>query len=86
MGLTQQVSRRPGRGGQAGGDGIMRQGRTPGAAARLSAPLLRQETGGHQRYLAAPGYHPGALVIATVGPALGAAILAVIALGLRGAV
>ncbi|MET7242549.1 hypothetical protein ABZT49_04215 [Methylobacterium sp. EM32] len=61
----------------------MRQGRTPGAAARLKAPLLRQEKHAHQRYLAAPGYHPGALVIAMAGPALGAAIVAVIALGLR---
>ncbi len=61
----------------------MRQGWTPGAAARGSAPLLRQEKNAHQRYLAAPGYHPGALVIATVGPALGAAIVAVIALSLR---
>ncbi|GJD61774.1 hypothetical protein [Methylobacterium frigidaeris] len=61
----------------------MRQGRTPGAAARLSAPLLRQEKHAHQRYLAAPGYHPGALMIAAVGPALGAAIVAVIAFGLR---
>ncbi|TGE00666.1 hypothetical protein [Methylobacterium nonmethylotrophicum] len=63
----------------------MRQGRTPGAAARNTAPLLRQEKHAHQRYLAAPGYHPGALVIAAAGPALGAAILAVIALGLRAA-
>ncbi|MGX7703634.1 hypothetical protein [Methylobacterium sp. Gmos1] len=39
----------------------------------------------HQRYLAAPGYHPGALVIAALGPALGAAIVAIVALGLRGA-
>ncbi|AWN45097.1 hypothetical protein DK419_01085 [Methylobacterium terrae] len=61
----------------------MRQGRTPGAAARTNAPLLRQEKHAHQRYLAAPGYHPGALVIAAVGPALGAAIVAVVALGLR---
>jgi hypothetical protein len=62
----------------------MRQGRTPGAAAHLKAPLLRQEKHAqHQRYLAAPGYHPGALVIAMAGPALGAAIVAVIALGLR---
>ncbi|MFH6783659.1 MULTISPECIES: hypothetical protein [Methylobacterium] len=41
----------------------------------------------HQRYLAAPGYHPGALVIAALGPAVGAAvlagILAAIALGVR---
>ncbi|KMO44104.1 hypothetical protein VQ03_04940 [Methylobacterium tarhaniae] len=61
----------------------MRQGWTPGAAARLSAPLLRQEKNAHQRYLAAPGYHPGALVIAAVGPALGAAIVAAIAVGFR---
>ncbi|MBK3395806.1 MULTISPECIES: hypothetical protein [Methylobacterium] len=61
----------------------MRHGRTPGAAAREHAPLLRQEKNAHQRYLAAPGYHPGALLIAAVGPALGAAIVAVIALGLR---
>ncbi|KMO15159.1 hypothetical protein [Methylobacterium platani] len=61
----------------------MRQGWTAGAAARTRAPLLRQEKNAHQRYLAAPGYHPGALVIAAVGPALGAAIVAAIALGLH---
>jgi len=68
----------------------MKQGRTPGAAARGTAPLLRQRKQdgmpAHQRYLAAPGYHPVALVIATLGPAVGAAvlagILAAIALGL----
>ncbi|TNC11647.1 hypothetical protein FF100_18555 [Methylobacterium terricola] len=61
----------------------MEQGRTPGAAARMNAPLLRQENHAHQRYLAAPGYHPGARVIAALGPALGTAIVAVVALGWR---
>ena len=61
----------------------MRQGWTPGAAARVSAPLIRQEKHAHQRYLAAPGYHPGALVLAALGPAVGAAIVAAVAFGLR---
>ncbi|GJE04500.1 hypothetical protein [Methylobacterium isbiliense] len=52
----------------------MRQGWTPGAAARQGAPPLRHtyEAG---RYRAAAAFHPAALMLAALGPSLGAALL-----------
>ncbi|GJD48209.1 hypothetical protein OPKNFCMD_0925 [Methylobacterium crusticola] len=61
----------------------MRQGRTPGAAARYHAPLLRKERAdAHGRYRAGPAHDALALSLATLGPVLGAALLAVIGLAL----
>ncbi|WP_410825927.1 hypothetical protein [Methylobacterium sp. sgz302003] len=52
----------------------MRQGWTPGAAAQQDAPPLRHrhENG---RYRAAAAFHPAALMLAALGPSLGAALL-----------
>ncbi|MEH3147042.1 MAG: hypothetical protein PGN34_17205 [Methylobacterium frigidaeris] len=43
----------------------------------------RAARGREDCYLLGPGFHPGALLIATVGPAAGAAVIALVALALR---
>ncbi|ACA16726.1 hypothetical protein M446_2266 [Methylobacterium sp. 4-46] len=65
----------------------MQQSWTPGAAARgAPPPLLRPHGTETKRYAAAPAFDRAALVAASLGPLLGAGLLALIALTARAAV
>lgn len=46
-------------------------------------PLLGTRASGHQRYAAAPAFDRAALIAASLGPLLGAGLLALIALVAR---